>query len=265
MKRTWKFHFFISALNSTTKLWTPQPLTYLDCCFGGHWSPLLQEPYKEGEGTDEKPGNHPDFRKMLSDWKEHSRSSGYFSEQLSELKKTFSEWEIRFSEWRLKIWAMRKTIGGQKKGTTKKLCDKDFCRTFGWTFWCDLPQNPCFIGNGPVNPLELFWKFFGAVRALFWLCESFLAPETTILGATPGAFFLAVFHGFGGLGYGLEFLRSFCRKNLHVHKIPLVFGGGGVFGFGGGSVFFLFLWARGFFWTESNCVCENTNRDENIT
>ena len=27
------------------------------------------------------------------------------------------------------------------------------------------------------NPLELFRKFFGAVRAIFWLCEPFLAPD----------------------------------------------------------------------------------------
>ena len=27
-----------------------------------------------------------------------------------------------------------------------------FCWTFGWTFWCDLPQNPCFTGQWPGNP-----------------------------------------------------------------------------------------------------------------
>ena len=27
------------------------------------------------------------------------------------------------------------------------------------------------------NPLELFRKLFGAVRAIFWLCGSFLAPN----------------------------------------------------------------------------------------
>ena len=27
------------------------------------------------------------------------------------------------------------------------------------------------------NPLELFRKFFGAVRMIFWLCGSFLAPD----------------------------------------------------------------------------------------
>ena len=28
------------------------------------------------------------------------------------------------------------------------------------------------------NHLELFGKFFGAVRAILWLCGSFWAPET---------------------------------------------------------------------------------------
>ena len=31
------------------------------------------------------------------------------------------------------------------------------------------------LGNDPVSPLELFRKFFGAVRAIFWFCGSFLA------------------------------------------------------------------------------------------
>ena len=48
--------------------------------------------------------------------------------------------------------------------------------------------------------------------------------------------------------YGrLEFLLSFCRKTLHVHKIPRFRGGGfWVLGGGGGSADFI-LWARGFF------------------
>ena len=49
------------------------------------------------------------------------------------------------------------------------------CRTFGWTFWCDLPQSPCSIGYWPVTPsncsensLVLFVRFFGFVSP-FWL------------------------------------------------------------------------------------------------
>ena len=32
---------------------------------------------------------------------------------------------------------------GQKRYHKETVWQR-FCRTFGWTFWCDLPQNPCF-------------------------------------------------------------------------------------------------------------------------
>ena len=38
-------------------------------------------------------------------------------------------------------------------------------------------SKPLFYRVMTSHPLELFRKFFGAVRAIFWLCESFLAPE----------------------------------------------------------------------------------------
>ena len=38
-------------------------------------------------------------------------------------------------------------------------------------------SKPLFYWVMTGNPLELFRKFFGAVRAILWLCESFLAPE----------------------------------------------------------------------------------------
>ena len=39
-------------------------------------------------------------------------------------------------------------------------------------------SKPLFYWIMSNNPLELFRKFFGAVRANFWLCGSFLAPLT---------------------------------------------------------------------------------------
>ena len=41
-------------------------------------------------------------------------------------------------------------------------------------------------------------------------------------------------------------MRSFCRKNIHVHKIPRFFWGGGVFWvlWGEGSADFIFMGAR---------------------
>ena len=38
-------------------------------------------------------------------------------------------------------------------------------------------SKPLFYWVMTGNPLELFRKFFGAVRSIIWLCGSFLAPE----------------------------------------------------------------------------------------
>ena len=56
-------------------------------------------------------------------------------------------------------------------------------------------------------------------------------------------------------------MRSFCRKT-YVHKI-LRFKGGVYFGFGGGEVPILFLWALGFFWEEKEKWKRNMNSDNN--
>ena len=47
------------------------------------------------------------------------------------------------------------------------------------------------------------------------------------------------------------FFACFLQENLCVHKIPRFRGGGGILGFfWGGGVPILFLWARGFFFSE---------------
>ena len=38
-------------------------------------------------------------------------------------------------------------------------------------------SKPLFYWVMTGKPLELFRKFFGAVRAIFWRCGSFLGPE----------------------------------------------------------------------------------------
>ena len=38
-------------------------------------------------------------------------------------------------------------------------------------------SKPLFYWVMADNPLEMFRKFFGAVRAIFWFCGSFLAPD----------------------------------------------------------------------------------------
>ena len=60
----------------------------------------------------QKPGDHPNFRKnalgVKRPFSELSESSRVFSEQLSEFEIPFSEYEIPFSEWHLTTWAIRK-------------------------------------------------------------------------------------------------------------------------------------------------------------
>ena len=59
----------------------------------------------------QKPGDHPNFRKnalgLKRPFSELSESSGVFSEQLSELEIPFSEYDIPFSEWPLTTWSTR--------------------------------------------------------------------------------------------------------------------------------------------------------------
>ena len=58
-----------------------------------------------GKYGNQKPGDHPNFRKnalgVKRPFSELSESSGVFSEQLSECEIPFSEYEIPFSEWHL--------------------------------------------------------------------------------------------------------------------------------------------------------------------
>ena len=52
---------------------------------------------------------------------------------------------------------------GDRKGTTKKLCDKDLLN-----FLARFASQPLFYWVMTGNPLEFFRKFFGAVGAIFW-------------------------------------------------------------------------------------------------
>ena len=44
-------------------------------------------------------------------------------------------------------------------------------------FLARFASNPLFYWVMTGNPLELFRKFFGAVRTIFWFCGSFLVPD----------------------------------------------------------------------------------------
>ena len=64
---------------------------------------------------------------------------------------------------------------GDRKGTTKKLCDKDFAEFSGELFGAICLKTLALLPVG--NALDLLRIFFGAVRVMLWLCESFLAPD----------------------------------------------------------------------------------------
>ena len=60
-----------------------------------------------------------------------------------------------------------------RKGTPKNLCDKDFAELSGELSDAICLKTPVLLGSA----LELFRRFFGAVRAVLWLWGSFLALE----------------------------------------------------------------------------------------
>ena len=60
-----------------------------------------------------------------------------------------------------------------RKGTPKNFCDKDLIELSGELSGAICLKTLLLLGSA----LELFRKFFGAVRAIFWRWGSFLAPE----------------------------------------------------------------------------------------
>ena len=95
---------------------------------------------------------------------------------MRDLQGQFSVIFIDFPRLLLDIFKKQKYYIGDRKGTTKKLCDKDFAERSGELSGAICLKTLVLMGM-TGNPLELFRKFFGAVRAIFWLCESFLVPD----------------------------------------------------------------------------------------
>ena len=62
---------------------------------------------------------------------------------------------------------------GPKKGTPKNFCDKDFAELSGELSGPICLKTLVLLGRS----LKLLRKFFGTVRAIFWVWGSFLAPE----------------------------------------------------------------------------------------
>ena len=64
-------------------------------------------------------------------------------------------------------------ISGTEKVSPKIFCDKDLAELSGELSGGICLKTLVLLGSA----LELFSKFFGAVRAIFWLWGSFLAPD----------------------------------------------------------------------------------------
>ena len=88
-----------------------------------------------------------------------------------------------------------------RKGTTKKLCDKDFTERSGELSGAICLKTLVLLCN------ELFRKFFGAVRVIFWLCG-------VILGDLRATFFVReMLEGF--LLPRVEFATGQNRPDVH--------------------------------------------------
>ena len=112
-------------------------------------------------------------------------------------------------------------VGGDRKGTTKKLCDKDFAERSGELSGAIHLKTLVLLGNERYPPPELFTKFFGAVRPIFWLCESFLAPEFCAYGRGL-LLTVCLFSYGGGTGskkYHTQSLNRANRKKKHQTEL----------------------------------------------
>ena len=66
---------------------------------------------------------------------------------------------------------------GDRKGVPQRTFATKISPNFRVNFLVRFASKPLFYWVLTGNPLELFRKFFGTVRAIFWLCESFSAPD----------------------------------------------------------------------------------------
>ena len=80
-------------------------------------------------------------------------------------------WEINSNDFQDGNWESMEMKVPQRNCVTKILPNVRV------NFLVRFASKPLFYWVMTGNPLELFRKFFGAVRAIFWLCGSFLAPD----------------------------------------------------------------------------------------
>ena len=148
------------------------------------------------------------------------------------------------TQWTSRRPTLKQMDSGTKKEPQRTYVTR-FCRTFRWTFWCDLPEKPCFTGKS----LELV---FGTVLCQIWswyLGDPFrLFPVMSVFGFRlfPFSVLGTVFFGRFANGYfrngSFEFQceeRHTIFRGLAGHLFlsegsilfrPSLFLGGGVLG-----------------------------------
>ena len=77
-------------------------------------------------------------------------------------------------------------FGGTEKAPQQRNCVTKILPNVRVNFLVRFASKPLFYWKLTGDPLELFRKFFGTVRANFWLCGSFLAPDVwqTVIAET---------------------------------------------------------------------------------
>ena len=80
--------------------------------------------------------------------------------------------------------ALKPPSFGDREGTAN--CVTKILPNVRVNFLVRFASKPWFYWVTTSNPLELFRKFFGAVRAIFLICESFLAPDLQFRRARTG-------------------------------------------------------------------------------
>ena len=102
----------------------------------------------------------------------------------------------------------RYTVQLSSKGTTKKLCDKDFAEHSGELSGAICLKTLVLLGNDPVAPRIVQKILWCCLCDFFWLCESFLAPDDGVCQCQP---------------MSSSFFKSLLHRILHVNVAPALF------------------------------------------
>ena len=93
--------------------------------------------------------------------------------------RSISRYGATKSEHNSIAWSLLHVGSGTEK-VPQRNCVTKILPNVRVNFLVQFASKPLFYWVMTGNPLKLFRKFFGAVRAIFWLCGSFLAPDRSL-------------------------------------------------------------------------------------